>query len=276
MSRNAIIGLLMLVIVFNAKAMANDTIYIVKYDTIRVASSELERTDSISSNVERNSFGAKLRASHFHLGLEIQTKYMWRGIEYGTAPALFPQLSYNNWGLNVYAMGVYAVNGSHSEVDCGISYTFYDVSIGVNDYYYPSSVGSNDQYFNLKGKETGHWVEACVSYYPQKLPFWILVSTYIAGADRMPGTNKNAYSSYAEIGLHYDFLHNHQIAVACGAALNKSFYNDYEKGFTVCNILAQYTYNVNIKSWILPLKAAIIFNPYRNKAYFNLSAYFGF
>lgn len=264
------------------EAAKHDTIYIKQVDTIYIAKAIViqdsqNKADSDTIIVpKRNSFGAKLRTSHFHFGLELQTKYMWRGIEYGTAPTLFPQISFDKWGLNIYAMGGYAVNGSHSEVDLGISYSFYGVMIGLNDYYYPTAVGENDQYFNFKHGETGHYLEACVGYYPEKLPFWILVSTYVAGADLLPGTTKNAFSSYLELGLHYDFLNDHQIALACGMALNKSFYNDYEKKFSVSNVMLQYTYNVRINWWTLPLKAALVYNPYRNKFYFTASAYFGF
>lgn len=285
------------VISYAQEVVKHDTVYVTKVDTVYIAKAvviqepaakvvELEAakvTDSAAvaaadstAKPKRNSWGAKLKDSPVHLGIELQTKYMWRGIEYGTAPTLFPQIYFNKWGLNIYAMGGYAVNGSHSEVDLGISYSFYGVTIGLNDYYYPSAVGENDKYFNFKKGETGHYLEAVVGYYPEKLPFWVLVSTYVAGADTLPGTTKNAYSSYLELGLHYDFLDDHQIALACGMALNKSFYNDYEKKFSVSNVMLQYTYNVRINWWTLPLKAALVYNPYRNKFYFTASAYFGF
>ena len=56
-------------------------------------------------------------ASPLSVSLELSTKYMWRGIEYGTAPVAFPMLSYGYKGFNAFAMGAYAVNGSHQEVD---------------------------------------------------------------------------------------------------------------------------------------------------------------
>lgn len=36
-----------------------------------------------AANIQKNGFGAKLRASNLHLNLEMQTKYLWRGQEYG-------------------------------------------------------------------------------------------------------------------------------------------------------------------------------------------------
>ena len=39
-------------------------------------------------------------SSPFLVSLELSTKYMWRGIEYGTAPVAFPMLGYGNKGFN--------------------------------------------------------------------------------------------------------------------------------------------------------------------------------
>lgn len=44
-------------------------------------------------------------ASPFSVSMELTTKYMWRGIEYGTAPVVFPMLSYGYKGFNAFAMG---------------------------------------------------------------------------------------------------------------------------------------------------------------------------
>ena len=56
--------------------------------------------------------------SPFTASLELSVKYMWRGIEYGTAPTLFPMIGYGYKGFNAFAMGAYAVNGSHQEEPC--------------------------------------------------------------------------------------------------------------------------------------------------------------
>lgn len=79
-----------------------------------------------------------LKDSPFSASLELSTKYMWRGIEYGTAPTVFPMIGYNTHGFNAFAMGAYAIDGSHQEVDFGVSYTASEFTIGVSDYYYPS------------------------------------------------------------------------------------------------------------------------------------------
>ena len=45
--------------------------------TTSVFAQKAESNDSIP----RNNWGAKLKESNFHLGLDLQTKYIWRGME---------------------------------------------------------------------------------------------------------------------------------------------------------------------------------------------------
>jgi hypothetical protein len=212
--------------------------------------------------------------SNFHMELSAQSKYMWRGIEYGTSPVLFPSLSYNNKGFYAYAMGGYATDGSHQEVDLGVSYSFKDFTISLNDYYYPTAVGDNDKYFNIKSKETGHWVESSLQYSPNNIPVWCMLSTYIAGADKKLNSSNQAWSSYVEIGSHYDFDENNILSLAIGAALNKSFYNDYSSNFSVCNIELKYSHDFSLSNFTIPVSVSYIINPYREKSYVSFSTAF--
>ena len=110
-----------------------------------------------TETVEKNSWGAKLKESPFGFGLELQTKYMWRGMEMMTdesAPVLFPSLNYSYKGLFIYAMGGYAINGKYAEVDLGASYTWKSLTIGFYDYYYPTVDSNEYEYFG--GHHNGH------------------------------------------------------------------------------------------------------------------------
>lgn len=216
--------------------------------------------------------------SDFHLGFDLQTKYIWRGMEMQTedaAPVLFPQLSYQKGGLYAYVMGGYAINGKYSEVDLGLSYTHKWLTVGLNDYYYPTTTTPHDDYFNFKGRETGHWLEGTVTIAPEAIPAYLTLSNFFAGADKN-AEGKQAYSTYAEVGGHYDFLDDHQLALAVGAAFNKSCYNGYEHGFGVCNIELKYTYSVAMKSLTLPLSVAYIINPVYEKSHVNFTASLAF
>ena len=212
--------------------------------------------------------------SPFSASLELTTKYMWRGIEYGTAPTLFPMIGYCYKGFNAFAMGGYAVNGSHQEVDLGVSYTANEFSFGVSDYYYPSAVGEKDGYFKLSNRNTGHWVEAYASWNGKKIPLWVTVSTYVFGADKNED-GKQMYSAYAEVGYTHSFNDNNSMSLCVGANLNKSFYTDYQSGFNVVNINAKYSTAFKFGKFRLPVSASYILNPYKNKSFLTMSLYFG-
>lgn len=212
--------------------------------------------------------------SPFSASLELTTKYMWRGIEYGTAPTVFPMIGYCYKGFNAFAMGGYAVNGSHQEVDLGVSYTVSEFSIGVSDYYYPSAVGEKDGYFKLSNRNTGHWVEAYASWNGKKIPLWLTVSTYVFGADKNED-GKQVYSSYAELGYTHSFNDNNSLSLCVGANLNKSFYTGYQSGFNVVNVNAKYNTAFKFGKFRLPVSASYILNPYKNKSFFTMSLYFG-
>ena len=234
------------------------------------------------ATVEKNNWGATLKDAPFGFGLEIQTKYMWRGMEMMTdesAPVLFPSLNYSYKGLFIYAMGGYAINGKYAEVDLGASYTWKGLTIGFNDYYYPTVDSNEDEYFG--GHHNGHWLEACITYAPEKVPVFATLSNFFAGGDDRyvndKGEEKQAYSTYLEVGTYYDFLNSNRITLTCGMALNKSCYNGYDHNFSVCNVVAKYTYNVQFKNgWTLPLSAAYIYNPVFDKSYVNLTANIAF
>jgi hypothetical protein len=245
-------------------------------------------TTAFAQNEEpaRNTWGAKLTESNFHLGLDLQTKYIWRGMEMMTedaSPVLFPSVNYSNKGFYAYVLGGYSINGKYSEVDYGISYTYKWFTIGVNDYYYPTTTMPQDHYFNYKRRETGHWLEAAVTVAPERVPLYLTVSNFFYGADKYQIVNEDgnaedtqAYSTYAELGTYYDFLNDHRLSLALGAAFNKSCYNGYDKDFGICNVEIKYTYNLAIKDFTLPLSTLFIYNPVYNKAHINFMASFAF
>lgn len=229
-----------------------------------------------------NNWGAKLKSSNFHLGIDLQTKYVWRGMEMMTddaSPVLFPCINYQWKGLYVYTMGGYAINGKYAEVDLGLSYSWKGLTIGLSDYYYPTISDKDDEY--LGGKHNGHWLEASLTYAPEKIPLWITVSNFFAGDDDVyndaSGNKKQAYSTYMEVGTYYDFLDNNRLSLAVGMTPCKSCYTNYQKKFAVCNLDLKYTYSVQFKNgWTLPLSAEYIYNPAFDKSYMNFVANFAF
>lgn len=274
-----------MILTMAASAMAHkNTVYV--HDTVYIAKAvvkeAVEAPTPKADSTEKNNWGAKLKESNFHLGLDIQTKYIWRGMEMMTtdaAPVMFPSINYQWGGLFVYAMGGYSFNGKYAEVDIGASYTWNGLTVGFNDYYYPTVDGAEDSYFK-GGKHTGHWLEACVTYAPEKVPVWLTVSNFFYGADKYQDANneeKQAYSTYFELGTYYDFSKSNRISACVGMTPTRSCYNGYDKKFSVCNVDVKYTYNVNFKNgWTLPLSVEYIYNPVYDKSHINLIANFAF
>ena len=124
------------------------------------------------------------------------------------------------------------------------------------------------------------WLEVSITYAPEKIPVFATLSNFFYGADKYVNENneeKQAYSTYLELGTYYDFLKNNRITLTCGMAFNKSCYNGYEHNFSVCNVEAKYTFNVEFKNgWTLPLSAAYIYNPVYDKSYVNFTANLAF
>ena len=136
--------------------------------------------------------------SPLEASLELSTKYVWRGIEYGTGAVTFAKISYQKRNFDAYLEGVYSTNGSHSEVDLGIGYTYKWLYIGLADYYYPSAVSNKDKYFNLANRSTGHYIEMYSILSPTKIPLQLTLSSYVFGADKNLNGGQ-AFSSYAEL-----------------------------------------------------------------------------
>jgi len=128
-------------------------------------------------------------------------------------------------------------------------------------------------YVKAENKENvKQYVEAVATIMPQKLPVYLLLSSYIFGADKRPSGNQ-AFSSYMEIGYIHQFKGDNSMTVLVGAEINKGFYTSYEKKISVCNVAAKYVTSVSFGKYKLPVSASLVFNPYKEKAYFTFSAY---
>lgn len=211
---------------------------------------------------------------NLNLGFDLQTKYLWRGMEImptNSSPVIFPTIGYSYNNICAYVVGGYALNGLHSEVDWGISYTYKCFTVGVNDYYYPSLESLVDQLFNYKSATTNHWIEGVFTITPNKFPGHITISNFFYGADK-DAEGQQAYSTYAEAGYSYALSANRHLSLTIGAALNASCYNGYEQGGCICNVELKYTRELQLnKDLTLPLSVAYIVNPTRKKSFVNLT-----
>lgn len=194
-------------------------------------------------------------------------RYMWRGFSNGDAPAAMPTLGYSKGGFDVYAWGAFAFDDSYREINIGVSYSFSNFTLELVDYFYP---WPDSDFFNFSKHTTTHTVEAIATYEPASIPMHFTVGSIIFGDDKKENGN-NAFSTYAEVGYTHEFNDKNALHAVAGAALNKSFYNDYGKNFNFVNLTAAYTRVFSFwKFEEFPVTASYTYNPYLEKSYFNV------
>lgn len=208
----------------------------------------------------------------FNASLELNTKYVWRGIAYGNSPTFFPTIGLNYKGLSASAGGGYNFNGTHSEVDLYLSYTHSDLTIGVNDYFFPDEKAPKGKYMNFKRNETPHSIEAYLTYSPERLPLWFTASSFIYGNDRTISGN-NQYSTYIEFGGYLKLRAGQDRLNLCmGLTPHKGL---YANKFAIVNVQLKYETGFSFGGrWELPVSGSLIVNPDTGQPYLSFSTYF--
>ena len=73
------------------------------------------------------------------IGADLNSRYLWRGLEYSTAPVIQPSISFTSGNLELGAWGSYSFIGSDgSELDFYASYTLGPVVLTFTDYFFPA------------------------------------------------------------------------------------------------------------------------------------------
>ena len=141
--------------------------------------------------------------SSFDLGLDVQSRYIWRGIQLGNNSVSFqPWMEFSSGGFSIGAWGAYGLGGDSgnlNEADLYATYAFSDAfSVTLTDYFFPGDSGYFVNYFPYN---EGHVLEGMVSFAGTKdFPIAIFVATNFAGAIKYDdnGSEKSAYSTYVE------------------------------------------------------------------------------
>lgn len=218
-----------------------------------------------------SAWGQEKEANPLSVQIELSSRYLWRGLEYGNAPTLFPSLQYSTSNFNFSIAGAYAFNNSHREVDLSVSYCYKNWTLSLSDYYFHTDNNEHDHYFNWANSSTKHSVECCLNYEFPHFPLRLLWSTYIYGNDKKE--DFQAYSSYTEI-CYTHHLKNGYMSLTCGASIKKGFYTSYQKDFALCNISLAYLTDLKVGQLSqLPVKFSYIINPYLNKSFITISLY---
>ncbi len=135
-------------------------------------------------------------------GLDLMSRYIWRGLDFGNSPAIQPALELTNKKFTVGAWGSYATNDANfQEADLYVSYTLKELfTFTVTDYFFPDGDTSENKYFDYQKDETGHVFEGAVSFNgTEKVPLSLMVATNFYGDDARKVNDKIQYSTYIEL-----------------------------------------------------------------------------
>jgi hypothetical protein len=226
-------------------------------------------------------------------GVDLMSRYVWRGFDFGAMPSIQPGLAYTKGGFEIGVWGAYAMNfAGYQETDLYVSYTFLKdmLSIGFTDYYFPDITALDQGYFDW-GDETGHCVELNASFNGlEKFPLSVSVNTFLYGADKIFADSslnttsggydyntKANYSTYVELGYSFG-VKEVDVDVFAGFQVNgvniedaildggEGFYLD-GPGLINLGLTAAKEIEVTDK-WSLPVSSSFIVNPKRQRVYF--------
>jgi len=206
-------------------------------------------------------------------GADIYSRYNWRGLDFGNAPAFQPSLAFTAGGFSIGAWGSYAfptTTTTYAENDLYASYAFSIVSTGnftllFTDYYYPSA-GIKFSDFEKNGG--AHTVEAGMTYSgPEKFP--ISLALYLNVHNDVDN------SSYIQIGYPFS-VYDATITLAAGFVPSKSAYYVTNKANLInLNITATKSIAVTDK-FSIPINVSYIANPALDITYLVFGASFTF
>ncbi|MEX2601142.1 MAG: hypothetical protein WD355_05805 [Balneolaceae bacterium] len=136
------------------------------------------------------------------LGVDVMSRYVWRGFDFGDSPSIQPALTFTAGGLEFGFWGAYATNGNPAgtELDIWASYTF-DTDAGsfslyATDYTFPTHhMGGSETWFD----SDAHFIELGAGYGgTDAFPVSVFAGMFVQGDDDN--------SVYVELGYDADPL----------------------------------------------------------------------
>lgn len=214
----------------------------------------------------------KTAKSQLDFGADFQSRYIWRGIQFGgNSASVQPYLELSSGKFTFAAWAAYSLGGINTfqETDLYITYEASDnVSFTLTDYFFPEE-GVQSNYFTYN-TGTGHVYELTLAYASETSPIGFTLATNFAGADKN-GT-KQSYSTYLELNYSKTVNEVDYSLFAGGVVGDKGGYY-LTSGSGLINLGLSASKEVKLSStYSLPVNAALIFNPDQG----NIFITFGF
>ncbi|MCF8370660.1 MAG: hypothetical protein K9H64_03490 [Bacteroidales bacterium] len=211
-----------------------------------------------------------------NIGVDLASRYIWRGVDYGRAPSIQPTLEFSFGKLQIGAWGAFTTSQfnndkSKSFVQESDLYIKYDISkafsLTLTDYFFPDDALSNNSYYNFDKESTGHILEGTVSFNgTEKIPLSLMVATNFYGADAKNTDGDIFYSTYIELG-HSTNWKETDLDFFIGGTPNKADTDKKETGFyadspNVVNIGVTASKEIKVTDkYNIPVSASFITNP---------------
>lgn len=197
------------------------------------------------------------------VGVDIYSRYIWRGYDFGNAASLQPSLTYSIGDLSVGAWGAYALTGGYSEDDIWASYSIQSVTLYVTDYYIPSTP-STIPFFNYSNKGGAHVLEVGVGYTgPESMPLSIAGYVNVLNDTSNSIYIQASYPIVSDLSLTVGFSPTEGVYTPAMATPN---HPTSGAGLVYVGVTATKTIKVT-DSFELPFNAQYIMNPYTESAY---------
>ena len=215
----------------------------------------------------------KENAVSFEFGMDLVSRFVWRGIDNGNAPAFQPYASasfagfeFGTWGS--YAFGAPAGTPPFSENDWYLQYSD-TTSVGtftaaLTDYYFPSD---GLRFFNyLGGNEGAHTLEVSLSYGgTQKFPLNLMACVNVY--------NDASNSIYLEVGHSFEVGELSVNAFVGGAVGESDWYEVADKGFRLINAGLTFSRTLLLSStFSFPVSVSVGINPYSERSFLVFKA----
>ena len=223
--------------------------------------------------------GFTVSSGQIKIGLDTYTRYIWRGLDFGSAPSFQPYISYTKGGFSLGAWGAFSSSGSRSigsfdtasgelvsssstfsENDLWASYAYTTNSgtftIYFTDYFYPFS---NLKFFDYKDGGS-HVLEAGIGY---------------TGTESFPVTLTAYYnffndpdkSVYIQASVPFEIDSVYSLTVFAAGTLKESNWYTASKG-NLINVGVTVSKTIAVtESFSLPVSASYILNPEIEQSY---------
>ncbi|HAN19178.1 MAG: hypothetical protein A2X13_09750 [Bacteroidetes bacterium GWC2_33_15] len=197
--------------------------------------------------------------------IDIMSQHLWRGYTMSNLPTFEPSFEIRVKDVTSGVWAAQSIDGKYSELDIYLKYSYKNISIGIFDYYCPPTFKQVSGFFDYNQGSTKHTLDFHLYYNgTEKLPFKFLLATMVYGDDINPETNKNYFSTYAEIGYE-QYIQNIKVNYILGINPYKSYYGE-SSGIINTGIKVIGNLSFSGKKSI-PVQSSILVNPMNDSVY---------